>query len=219
MESKSQAGQDQFVLYVTNYKRDGTFLEIGASDPVTINNTYILEKEYNWMGIMVEHNDVYATEYALVRPNSIAILKDATTIDYPTYLKWTTPSNVFNFDYLQIDLDVENRSTLTTLELLDETVFPSYTFAAVTFEHDIYRGDYFSTRSRSREIFEKNGYVRVFSDVRNDNNPFEDWYVHPSLVEMDRIQPLITDESLEYTLILSRLNNVENLKQVCSQQK
>ena len=31
-------------------------------------------------------------------------------------------------DYLQIDLEVNNRSTLTTLELLDAQVFDNYKF-------------------------------------------------------------------------------------------
>ena len=58
-------------------------------------------------------------------------------------------------DYLQIDLDVNNKSTLDTLMLLDQTVFDKYKFSTVTFENDIYTGDYFNTRELSREIFKK----------------------------------------------------------------
>ncbi len=54
-----------------------------------------------------------------------------------------------NIDYLQIDLEVCNRSTLTTLELLDNTIFNEYKFATVTFEHYIYASDRFNTRLAS----------------------------------------------------------------------
>jgi FkbM family methyltransferase len=95
-------------------------------------------------------------------------------------------------DYLQIDLDVDNKSTLETLILLNETVFDTYKFATITFEHDCYRGDFYDTRNISREIFKSRGYVLVFPDVCTEYGgegwrPFEDWYVHPDLVDMDFI--------------------------------
>ena len=44
-----QARQDEFVVYLTNHKKNGFFLEIGSMDPVKINNSYILidELEYD----------------------------------------------------------------------------------------------------------------------------------------------------------------------------
>ena len=117
------------------------------------------------------------------------MIQDATTINYRQLFHASNmPTSI---DYLQIDLLVENRSTLDTLEKLNNEVLDSYTIAAVTFEHDIYRGNYFNTRARSREIFATRGYVRVFSDISNDSNAFEDWYVHPSLVNMDYITKLM----------------------------
>ena len=107
------------------------------------------------------------------------------------------------------DLEVSQNSTLQTLELLDQTVFKNYTFAVVTFEHDIYCGDLFSTRERSREIFSRNGYVRVFQDVKNYGNPYEDWYVYPSLVDMDFINKIKSEESLEWSEIIDSINKEE----------
>lgn len=70
-------------------------------------------------------------------------------------------------------------------------MFDTTTFATVTFEHDFYTGDYFNTRQKSREIFEKRGYILVFSDVCNETCPFEDWYVHPSLVDMTIVNSIL----------------------------
>jgi hypothetical protein len=104
-----------------------------------------------------------------------------------------------NFDYLQIDLEVNNRSTLTTLERLDNDILDKYKFATVTFEHDIYTGNHFDTREKSRQIFNKRGYVCVFQDVNNQGvNPYEDWYVHPDLVDMNYVTKLIENNKQYY---------------------
>ena len=110
-----------------------------------------------------------------------------------------------NIDYLQIDLEVNNNSTLQTLKLLDEQLMDKYKFATVTFEHDIYSGNYFDTRNESRKIFEKRGYELVFPDVMNDGNAFEDWYVHPELVNMNYINNIKSNHSMEYIDIINKL--------------
>ena len=133
---------------------------------------------------MVEYDTSFASLYKIHRPNSIHVLMDACKVDYRNVLD--THSFPTNMDYLQIDLDVNNGSTIDVLEKLDHTVFDKYTFATVTFEHDIYSGNFFNTRERSRAIFQKRGYELVFPDVsvywENRNVPFEDWYIHPSLI-------------------------------------
>jgi hypothetical protein len=49
--SKAQLRQDIFVLNELNFKRDGYFVEFGATNGVDLSNTYLLEKGYNWKGI------------------------------------------------------------------------------------------------------------------------------------------------------------------------
>lgn len=200
MQYNGQASQDKFVLSVLKNKTNGYFIEIGSNDPIHINNTYLLENHYNWKGIMVECDNYWLSSYKEKRPNSIHVIEDATKVDYASLFK---NNNVPQYiDYLQIDLEVYNRSTLTTLELFDKYIFDSYKFATITFEHDIYRGDFFNTRLSSREIFNNRGYILVFSDVKNGNNPYEDWYVHPDLVDMNYINQIKSLESLEHTQIM-----------------
>ena len=200
----SQVGQDKFVLSVLKNKKNGYFIEIGSNDPKLINNTFILEKDFNWSGIMVEYDSKWLQSYKDTRPNSIHVIDDATKIDYKTlFVNNKVPHNI---DYLQIDLDVCNRSTSDTLELFNNTIFDNYKFATVTFEHDIYSGDHFNTRQTSRNIFFKRGYILVFPDVKNGSNAFEDWYVHPDLVDMNYINKVKTNESLEFNQIMSILN-------------
>jgi len=117
-----------------------------------------------------------------------------------------------NIDYLQIDLDVNNRSTLDTLEIFDKTVFDNYTFATITFEHDIYSGNYFDTQEISRKIFQKRGYELLFPNVKvfweGKYQPFEDWYVHPKLVDTQIIDKLKTNESLNSDQIKNILQSI-----------
>lgn len=58
-ETQSQNYQDIFALYATGYKRDGFFVEFGATDGKSISNTLLLEKKYGWTGILAEPNPVW----------------------------------------------------------------------------------------------------------------------------------------------------------------
>jgi len=200
-----QACQDGFVVSMTNQKRNGYFLEIGTNHPIEINNSYILEKKYGWKGLLVEYDGTWEPTY-LEHRTSPYIIQDATTVDYLSlFRKYEFPKQM---DYLQIDLEVSNESTMKALELLDATIFPEYTFSVVTFEHDIYTGDHYNTRERSREIFRKNGYFLLFPNVSNGgiHYQFEDWYIYPSAFPVEFINSLQhPEETMEHTEILRRI--------------
>jgi hypothetical protein len=99
---------------------------------------------------------------------------------------------------------------MSFVELLNDTIFDEYKFATITFEHDIYDGDRFNTRLESRNIFLNRGYILVFPDVRNDINAFEDWYIHSELVDINYINKIKSNESLEYNQIMTILDANQN---------
>jgi hypothetical protein len=203
----SQAGQDLFVSSILKQKNNGYFLEIGSNHPIQHNNTYLLEKKYNWKGLMIEYDNTFEESYKLYRPNSIYSINDARLVNYKEILdNHNFPQEM---DYLQIDLDVNNKSTLDTLVLLNNTIFDKYKFATITFEHDIYTGNYFDTQNISRKILKDRGYLLVFQNVsvfwQGSYNPFEDWYVHPDLVDMNFINNIITTENMNYEQIVKLL--------------
>jgi len=72
---QSQCRQDEWVLEETNKKRNGYFVEFGATDGKTISNTYGLEKDYGWTGIVAEANPIYKD--ALIANRSCAIYTGA----------------------------------------------------------------------------------------------------------------------------------------------
>ena len=58
-KTKAQLKQDLFVLLETNFKKNGFFVEFGATNGLDFSNTWLLEKEYGWNGILAEPAKVY----------------------------------------------------------------------------------------------------------------------------------------------------------------
>jgi FkbM family methyltransferase len=52
--SKSQLRQDIFVLAELGLKKNGFFVEFGATNGIELSNTYLLERKYGWTGILAE---------------------------------------------------------------------------------------------------------------------------------------------------------------------
>lgn len=193
MMNYSQANQDTLVVLLSDGKTGGWYVEIGANDPILSNNTYLLESKYQWRGLMVEWDANFLPAYKTHRPLANYWMGDASKTPYDQVLRdLQFPPQV---DYLQIDLDVDNRSTLTTLELFDKTVFDNHTFGVVTFEHDIYRGNFFDTQQVSRNIFVRRGYILLFRNVsvyfEGQWCAFEDWYAHPALINPNLLQNIV----------------------------
>ena len=206
LEYNGQALADKFVAHCTNFKEDGYFLELGSRHPKENNNSYVLEKVLGWKGIMVEKENTYREDYKTQRPNIIAIIEDATQIDYRKLFEENNVPHELGF--LQIDLETKDNSTLKTLLKIDAEILDDYKFAVITMEHDVYTGlsNSVKTRYESRKILEGRGYYCVFKDILDTpsvcaNSPYEDWWVHPDLVDMDYIRYL-QDKNQEKTSTL-----------------
>ncbi len=69
--SRSQLRQDLFVLSQTNFKENGYFVEFGATDGLSLSNTFLLESSFAWKGILAEpakiwHDSLIANRKAIV---------------------------------------------------------------------------------------------------------------------------------------------------------
>jgi len=167
--SYSQCGQDVAASLITPFR--GFYLEIGSSDPIKENNTYLLEKR-GWKGVSIDLNKGMVNKFNSTRSNK-AICVDATVADYKELLK-DAPKVI---DYLQIDCDPPDVS----FEVLRRIPFDEYKFKFITYEHDAYVDP--KWRLKSRTLFAAAGYELLVADVRyNEKEPFEDWWIHPSYV-------------------------------------
>ncbi len=57
--SNADMNQDLWVLHETRHKACGYFVEFGATDGVTGSNTFLLERDFGWRGILAEPNPVW----------------------------------------------------------------------------------------------------------------------------------------------------------------
>lgn len=54
--SVSQNFQDIWVLHETKFKKNGYFVDVGSAGSKKDSNSYLLENEYDWSGVLVEPN-------------------------------------------------------------------------------------------------------------------------------------------------------------------
>ena len=173
----SQIYQDMFTLSMHNGKNYGTYLEIGAGDYKYGNNTYLLEKEFDWSGISIDFNKAHVETFNNIRKKCLC--KDATKIDYIKLLNQNYEST--NIDYLQLDCDPPN----ITFDILTKIPFNNYKFGVITYEHDYYNDNTGNYREKSRDFLKEKGYKLIAGNISSyeDKCPFEDWWVHPELVD------------------------------------
>jgi Glycosyl transferase family 11 len=188
--SFSQAWQDIFVLVALNGLTSGTYLEIGAGDARSINNTYLLERYFGWKGISLDIDKRALRSYKVHRRNP-CLLMDACRTDFSQL--FTSQSIDAKIDYLQVDIEPSTQSLIALERVMSTDIRPR----VITFETDYYdlssnRDDLIKVREASRNLLSNRGYLLVAGDVGSTSsaNPFEDWYVDPSCVDLSRLSRL-----------------------------
>ena len=197
IENFAQAYQDLFILALLDGKRNGTYLEVGAAKPYLGNNTALLEKQFDWTGVGLELNEEFVNEYNSQRKNP-ALKADALETNYYKLLSKYFP-NTTDIDYLQLDIEPAKN----TFDALLCIPFDKYRFAIITYEHDYYVDITKSFKDKSRRYLQSLGYELVVNDVSpNENSPFEDWWIHPELVDKSRLETM-------RNVNLSQTNHIE----------
>lgn len=199
--SKSQLKQDLFVLHQLNFKKNGFFVEFGASNGVDLSNTYILEKEYNWNGILAEPAKCWHTDLKLNRNCYIdtnCVWKNSSTVlnfNETEYKELSTISSFNNSDNNKKDrLIVENYNvnSISLIDLLNKYNAPkiidylsidtegseyeillNFDFSKYTFRVITCEHNYTKNREKIYKLLKKKGYIRKFSSI----SKWDDWYV------------------------------------------
>jgi hypothetical protein len=182
----SQAYQDLFVLTMLQGKRSGKYLEVGANHPVEFNNTFLLEDTFNWKGISVEIDKDMVELFNTVRHNKCDYA-DGTTFNFLKKLdgrRWKDKI----IDYLSLDCE----PAMTTYKILTRIPFDEYKVSVITYETDVYK-DGPQARELSREFLINKGFQLVASNVCNGGNPYEDWYVDPTVIPSEIWIPFVSE--------------------------
>jgi len=68
--SRAQIFQDAFVLHVLGTEQPGFFVDFGATDGVSLSNSWLLETAYGWRGILAEPARNWQADLRANRPNA-----------------------------------------------------------------------------------------------------------------------------------------------------
>ena len=178
----SQSGQDQFAYNISG--SNGTYLEIGAHDPVINSNTFNLEVKCNWNGISVEYDKSFQMSWGdnKLRKNNV-VWDDAFNINYSSLIKQRDLPNRLN--YLSCDIEpAEN-----TFNILKKVISFELNFDFISFEHDKYSiGNKYE--DLSIEYLKNYNYKVAVKDVYSRNKRYkiyETWFVNNDIdfEEMD----------------------------------
>ena len=169
----SQSGQDQFAYNISG--SNGTYLEIGAHDPVINSNTFNLEVKCNWNGISIEYDKSFQMSWSdnKLRKDNV-IWDDAFNINYSSLIKQRELPNRLN--YLSCDIEpAEN-----TFNILKKVISSELNFDFISFEHDKYSiGNKYE--DLSIEYLKSYNYKVAVKDVYSRNKRYkiyETWFVN-----------------------------------------
>jgi FkbM family methyltransferase len=192
---KSQAGQDQFVAEFFNYKQNGYFIEIGAYEPIYLSNSFYLENDLKWKGLLVEASKSNCEKFK-TRTNPIinkAVYKENGFVNFTTnnwagfiredgfekveaitiekLLKDNNSPKII--DYISLDIEGGEYNALLGFP------FDEYEVILWTIEHNICNKDPF-IKDAVYKIMTEKGYTRVVEDAcaGHADCPFEDWYIN-----------------------------------------
>lgn len=200
--SKSQSGQDRFVSCLIP-GHHGAFLDIGANHPIELSNSYSLEKELFWTGLLVER-DPHCVELLKQHRASPVLAQDALAVHWPYAIgllqDFAGDKDNCPIDYLSLDCD---ENTLAILKRLMEQVGFTTRFRVLTVETDAYRFGP-GPRDAIDALLKDYGYDVLCKNVRaTDGSIYETWAVSPGLVNMEKAERLRSD-GLIWSDILKR---------------
>lgn len=197
LKTYSHAGQDLFALLLLKRKHSGTYVEIGAQDPIKNSNSFLLENDYGWSGISFELRNDFYTFFSYRRGNP-CIRADATALNYLEIFKNAKlPQQI---DFLQVDIEPAS----ATLAALRQLPHDHYRFSVITFEHDCYQAGP-EVRQESRQFLTGKGYRIFAKDVRFQGVAFEDWWIDPKVFTCFASAPEPIYQNTEYDEIIRTL--------------
>jgi FkbM family methyltransferase len=202
-KSRAQLNQDLFVLSELDFKRNGFFVEFGATNGFDLSNSYLLERDFGWSGILAEPAKRFHDE--LKRNRSSHIETDCV---------WRNSGSVLSFDeaentvlstisaFKDSDYHRSNRGggttydvrTISLTDLLikydapqtidylsidtegsEFEILRSFDFNRYQFNVITCEHNFTSNREEIFRLLTSHGYVRKYTGFSD----FDDWYITP----------------------------------------
>jgi FkbM family methyltransferase len=206
--SKSQLFQDALVLFLLRGKRNGFFVEFGATDGINFSNTYLLESRFQWKGILAEParcwHDSLTKNRAATIDNRCVWNKSGETLAFfeAEAAELSTVSDFRNRDFNKGGREVGKTYDVQTVSLNDlliERGAPTIidymsvdtegsefiilnSFDFQKFHTKIITVEHNFCSPDRQQIFElltSKNFVRIFEPF----SKFDDWYAHKSVLD------------------------------------
>ena len=197
--SPAQLRQDLFALSQVDFKRYGFFVEFGATNGRTLSNSWLLESQFGWRGILAEPartwhgalkaNRTCAIDTRCVWKASGEVLKFTETprLENSSISSLTKPSRKLRgttYDVTTVTLNelLETHNAPAVIdymsvdtegsefEILSALDFDRWSARAISVEHN-----YAPQREDIKTLLVSKGYTQVMKSVSR----FDDWYIKP----------------------------------------
>jgi FkbM family methyltransferase len=201
-KSRSQLRQDLFVLSITNFKKSGYFVEFGATNGIELSNTYLLETEFSWKGILAEPAMVWREQLQRNRPDTsietLCVWKDSSSslVFNETNIPELSTINSFSGRDYHKNLRSKGKQyevqTISLIDLLEKNKAPknidylsidtegseyailnAFDFERYNFTIISVEHNYTSQRELIFALLVNKGYKRFNENI----SQFDDWYV------------------------------------------
>jgi FkbM family methyltransferase len=204
-QSTSQLGQEIFVLSRLGWKRNGYYVEFGATDGRTLSNTWLLDRQFGWRGILAEPGRVWRE--ALVAEGRNAHIDfdcvwtetgQRLTFTETAYAELSTLSQFAARDkHDRSDASSYEVATISLTDLLAKydapqvidylsidtegselAILEAFDFRRYRFRCITCEHNFTEDRNRILDLLWRRGYRRVYEEF----SQFDDWYVHQSML-------------------------------------
>jgi FkbM family methyltransferase len=206
--SRSQLRQDLLVLSQTNFKENGYFVEFGATDGISLSNTYLLESNFSWRGILAEPAEVWRGSLIANRKASISSkcvwsesgkslkFKETENPELSGVIDLEARDQLMNLRDTGVEYDV---ITISLQDLLQENNAPSYIdYLSIdtegseleilkAFDFDRYKfgiitceHNFTENQEKIRMLLESHGYKQVYQHL----SEFDGWFIASDLEKL-----------------------------------
>lgn len=203
MKSLSQNGQEDWVLSVLNNKKNGYFVDFGACDGLLFSNSYVLENDYNWQGIVCEPDKkfhaalfknrkcdidvrcVYARSKAKMKFISVTEFEELSTLEVYSFIKDeffekrknNTTYEVETISLLDLLKEYNAPKTIDYLSIDTEgseyDILNAFDFSAYDIRTITVEHNWTENRQKIYNLLSAHGYKRVHTE----KSKWDDWYM------------------------------------------
>lgn len=202
-QSKSQFLQDIFVLIQLKFKSNGYYVEFGATDGINLSNTYMLEKNFGWRGILAEPAKQFHKDLSINRPESIIDERcvysesnksvlfsevESTGLSQIVIYKrddklsrLRNKQNVYEVDTISLEHMLDFHKAPKVIDYLsidveggEFDILNAFDFSKYKFKVISVEHNYSELRQKILTLLTSNGYQRVHSEI----SQVDDWYIY-----------------------------------------